>query len=76
MTIERITKAKAESLVMRIPSLGSVLPLKDEGAGYYLISVDGVLFVSFTVAVVEGGVITYISDESLRKTMEKYLESK
>jgi hypothetical protein len=75
MTIERITKAKAESLVMRIPSLGSVLPLKDESAGYYLISVDGVLSVTFSVAVVEDGVITYISDESLRETMERYLES-
>ena len=60
---------------MQIPSLGSVLPLKDESAEYYLISVDRVLFVSFTVAVVEDGVITYISDESLRETMKKYLES-
>ncbi len=76
MTIERITKAKAESLVMRIPSLGSVLPLKDESAEYYLISEDGVLSVTFTVAVVEDGVVTYISDGSLRETMEKYLESK
>ena len=75
MTIERITKTKAESIVMQIPSLGSVLPLKDESAEYYLISVDRVLFVSFTVAVVEDGVITYISDESLRETMKKYLES-
>ncbi len=76
MTIERITKPKAESLVMRIPSLGSVLPLKDESAEYYLISEDGVLSVTFTVAVVEDGVVTYISDGSLRETMEKYLESK
>ena len=75
MTIERITKAKAESLVMRIPSLGSVLPLKDESAQYYLISVDGVLSVDFTVAVVENGLITYISDESLRKILENHLES-
>ena len=29
----------------------------------------------FSVAVVEDGVVTYISDESLRETMEKYLES-
>lgn len=75
MTIERISKEKAESFGFKIPSLMTLLPLKGEKAEYYLISEDGLFSVTFTVAIVEEGVVTYITDEKLRKTVEDYLKS-
>ncbi len=75
MKIERITREKAGSLTLRIPSLGSVLPLKGDDASFYMISEDGFLSVSFAVAVVEDGEITFISDEGRREALKRYLES-
>ena len=75
MKIERITREKAESLVVRIPSLGSVLPLKGDDASFYMISEDSFLSVNFAVAVVEDGVITFISDEGKRYAVKRYIES-
>lgn len=76
MKIERITREKAESLTLRIPALGSVLPLKSDDASFYMITEDSFLSVSFTVAVVEDGEITFISDEDKREALKRYLESK
>ena len=76
MKIERITREKAESLTLRIPALGSVLPLKGDDASFYMITEDSFLSVSFTVAVVEDGEITFISDEDKREALKRYLESK
>lgn len=73
MTVERITKAKAECLIPRCPALGSILPLKDESATYYLIAEDGIFTVIFTVAIVEDGELTFISDESVRESFEAWL---
>lgn len=73
MTVERITKAKAECLIPGIPALGSVLPLKDESASFYLISEDGFFSVIFTTAIVEEGELTYISDESVRGQFEAWM---
>ena len=74
MTIERISKEKAGSFGFKIPSLISLLPLKVEDAKYYPISEDGLFSVTFTVASVEEGVVTYISDQKLRKTVDDYLK--
>lgn len=74
MTIERISKEKAGSFGFKIPSLISLLPLKGEDAEYYLISEDGLFSVRFTVAIVEEGVVTYISEEKLRKTVDDHLK--
>ena len=76
MKIERITREKAESLTLRIPALGSVLPLKSDDASFYMITEDSFLSVSFTVGVVEDGEITFISDEDKREALKGYLESK
>ena len=76
MKIERITREKAESLTLRIPALGSVLPLKSDDASFYMITEDSFLSVSFTVGVVEDGEITFISDEDKREALKRYLESK
>ena len=76
MKIERITREKAGSLTLRIPALGSVLPLKGDDASFYMITEDSFLSVSFTVAVVEDGEITFISDEDKREALRRYLESK
>lgn len=76
MTIERITREKAESLIYKLPSLGSILPLKDESAEFYMISEEGFLSVTFNVAVVEEGDISYITDERLRESVNAFLESK
>ena len=76
MKIERITREKAESLTLRIPALGTVLPLKGDDASFYMITEDSFLSVSFTVAVVEDGEITFISDEDKREALKRYLESK
>lgn len=75
MTVERITKAKAECLIPGIPALGSILPLKDESATYYLIAEDAIFTVIFTVAIVEDGELTYISDESVRGSFEAWLSN-
>lgn len=76
MKIERITREKAESLVGRLPSLGPIIPLKDENTEYYLISQDGFFSVTFDVALVEDGKVSYITDERLTGAVEAYLESK
>ena len=74
MTIERISKEKAGSFGFKIPSLISLLPLKGEDAKHYLISENGLFRVTFTVAILEEGVVTYTSDQKLRKTVDDYLK--
>ncbi len=73
MTIERITRVKAESLVLQMRGLGAVLPLLGENAEFYLICEDSFLCVDFTLAVVEDGEITYISRENRRGDLEAFL---
>ncbi len=76
MTIERITKEKAESLSAKFPSLGPIILIKGDSVEYYLIAEDSFLSVNFSVAVVEDGDVSYISDERLRESVLSYIESK
>ncbi len=75
MTIEKIPYEKASSLSYRFPSLESILLIDGCEGDYYLISEDSFLSVTFNIAVVWNGEIEYITDESLRLTMQAYLES-
>lgn len=73
MRIERITKVKAESLITKIPSLGPALLFTDEDTSFYMITEDGFFSVTFNIAVVDDGAITYISNDGLRGEFEAWL---
>ena len=73
--IEAIPREKAESISEYIPGLLSRILTASDKAEYLLISSDNV-FTSFNIAIVEDGVISYISDESARRRSEDFLTQK
>lgn len=75
MMIEAIPREKAESISEYIPGLLSRILTASDNAEYLLISSDSV-FTSFNIAIVEDGVISYISDESARRSAEDFLTQK
>ena len=75
MNIIQIPREKAESLAQTKPFLLSLVTLSSPSSSFYMVTRDYVLNTVFDIVVVEDGEIIGISDESLRKEVEKYLSS-
>lgn len=73
MTIEYITREKAEGIALFMPALQRSLMLSSDSASFIMICRDGFPHTSFDVAIVEDGCISYITNESLKEAVKVFL---